>query len=58
MSGTFVTDTREIICPGCKGNVLVHWSSFIGTGKKCPFCKKVIYYDYYSRKIKVRDPIK
>jgi len=58
MSGTFPTNTRMITCPNCKKEVFVYWASFSGCGKKCPFCKKIIYHDYYSKKIKARDPLK
>jgi len=54
MSGTFTTNTKVINCPGCQKEVFVHWASFWGTGKKCPFCKKIIFYDHYSNKIKAR----
>lgn len=33
---------KFIQCPFCKKDLVVTWASFIGTGKKCPYCQKVI----------------
>jgi len=56
MMGTFTTDVRWIVCPGCKKEVLVHWSSFFGCGKKCPGCKQVIFYNWDDNKLHVKEP--
>jgi len=52
MAGTFTTNTKMIMCPGCKKDVLIHVASFYGIGKKCPYCLRVIFYDHYYNKIK------
>jgi len=53
MTGTFTTDTKIIECPNCKESVLIHRASFWGIGKKCPGCKRIIFYDWNGKKIKL-----
>jgi len=35
--------TKYVMCPNCHKDVLVHWGSFLGGGKKCPRCNKVFH---------------
>lgn len=35
--------TKYVECPHCHEHVLVHWGSFMGCGKKCPYCNKVFH---------------
>ncbi len=34
--------TKWIRCPYCEAEVLVYWGSFMGCGKQCPDCSRVI----------------
>jgi len=58
VSGTFTTNTKYIDCPNCGKEVMVYWASFIGCGKKCPYCGKIISKDIFSHKLVATEPAK